>query len=89
MITGHLAENPTIPYTTGRIYDWQTHSVRLSWEKPGHLTLIHSTGDTVGGIIQVPVTIEGRPPAISFKAKALADAFDIAPPVDDLNSRNG
>lgn len=42
----------------------------------------------MGATIQVPVTIEGRPPEIAFDPKSLADALEIAPTlrlVDKLN----
>ncbi len=62
--------------------------MRLTWETPGHLTLTHRDYDTVGATIQVPVAIDGQPPAIAFEPKHLADAIEIGPTlrlVDKLN----
>ena len=66
----------------------KSNFVRLTWERPGHLTLTHRDYDTVGATILVPVTIEGVPPTISFDPKYLADALEIGSTlrlVDDLN----
>jgi len=52
-------------------------SVRLIRKNPGHLTLTLRDSDTAGAQIQVPVTITGQPPAISFQPKFLADALAI------------
>jgi hypothetical protein len=55
-------------------------SVHLTWKLPGHLTLTHWDYDTATTTIQVPVSRpeeEGRPPAISFSPKYLADALVI------------
>jgi DNA polymerase-3 subunit beta len=56
-------------------------SVHLTWKLPGHLTLTHWDYDTATATIQVPVSRpeeeEGRPPAISFNPKHLADALAI------------
>jgi DNA polymerase III sliding clamp (beta) subunit (PCNA family) len=60
------------------------NSVRLTWKIPGHLTLTLRGSDTdsataTSATLQVPVSIsaEGRPPAISFNPKYLADALAI------------
>jgi DNA polymerase-3 subunit beta len=66
----------------------RSNSTRLNWETPGHLTLTHRDYETVGATIQVPVTVDGQPPAISFVPKYLADAIEIGPTlrlVDKLN----
>ena len=52
-------------------------SVRLTWGKPGHLTLTLRDSETTGAQIQVPVTVTGQPPAISFAPGFLADALAI------------
>jgi DNA polymerase III sliding clamp (beta) subunit (PCNA family) len=60
-------------------------SVRLTWKTPGHLTLTLRGSDTdsataTSATLQVPVSRseeEGRPPAISFNPKHLADALVI------------
>ncbi len=95
VIPGYLPESVTIPETqrTGLI-SWlrssggKYNSVRLTWQKPGHLTLTHRDDDTVGAIIHVPITIEGLPPAIAFPSNHLADAISIGATlrlVDGLN----
>ena len=95
VIPRHLPESVTIPEThrTGliswlRSLNGRYNSVHLTWEKPGHLTLTHRDDDSVGAIIQVPVTIEGLPPAIAFPPQQLADALSIGATlrlVDHLN----
>jgi DNA polymerase-3 subunit beta len=95
VIPGYLPESVTIPEThRPAVISWlrtlrgRVNSVRLTWEKPGHLTLTHRDYDTVGATIQIPVTIEGQPPAISFDPTYLADAFVIGSTlhmVDELN----
>ncbi len=92
---GNLPESLPIPQThRSGLISWlrslkdNYNSVRLTWEKVDHHTLTHRANDTVGAVIQVPATIEGRPPAISFKPEALADAFAIGATlrlVDRLN----
>jgi DNA polymerase III sliding clamp (beta) subunit (PCNA family) len=95
VIPSHLPESVTIPEThKAALIAWlrslkgKSNSVRLTWETPGHLTLTHRDYDTVGAIIQVPVTTEGQPPAIAFDPKYLADTLEIVPTlrlVDKLN----
>ncbi|MES2438559.1 MAG: hypothetical protein V4584_05820 [Verrucomicrobiota bacterium] len=80
MIPRHLPESVTIPETPLRSLNGRYNSVRLTWEMPGNLTLTHRDGHTGGAIIEEPVTIEGRPPAISFEPEALADASQSVPP---------
>ena len=53
------------------------NSVRLTWETASHVTLTHRESGQVAGTIQVPVTIQGRAPVISFDPKYLADALNI------------
>jgi len=53
--------------------------VRLTWGKPGHLTLTLRDSDITGVQIDVPVTTTGQPPAISLQPKFLADALTIGP----------
>jgi DNA polymerase III beta subunit, C-terminal domain len=55
----------------------KSNSVRLTWEKPGHVTLNHRDYETVGATIEVRVTTEGNPPVIAFEPKYLADALEI------------
>ncbi len=54
-------------------------SVRLTWEKPDHLTLTLRDSDTTDSHIHVPVTVsgEGTPPVIAFAPGYLADALTI------------
>ncbi len=95
VIPGYLPESVTIPEThRPAVVSWlrtlrgRLNSVRLTWEKPGHLTLTHRDCDTVGATLQVPVTIEGTPPAMSFDPHYLADALVIGSTlhlVDGLN----
>ena len=66
MIPGYLPESVTIPEThRPAVISWlrtlrgRVNSVRLTWEKPGHLTLTHRDYDTVGAPLQVTVTIDG------------------------------
>ena len=66
----------------------KSNSVHLTSDTPDHLTLTHRDYETVGATIQVPVTVDGQPPAISFVPKYLADAIEIGPTlrlVDKLN----
>jgi hypothetical protein len=53
--------------------------VRLTWEKPGHLTLTLRDSEETGTQIHVPVTISGedRPPVIAFAPGYLGDALEI------------
>ena len=95
VIPHQLPESVTIPesHRTGliswlRSLNGRYNSVRPTWEKPAHLTLTHRDDNTVGATIQVPVTIDGRPPAIAFPPKHLADALSIGATlhlVDHLN----
>ena len=64
-----------------RSLDGKGEHVRLTWEKPGHLTLTLRGSDTTGTHIHVPVTIsgEGQPPVIAFAPGYLAEAFAIGP----------
>ena len=95
VIPSYLPESVTVPEAhRPAVISWlrsltgKSNSVRLTWEKPGHVTLTHRDYDTVGATIQVPVTIEGQPPAISFDPHYLADALVIGATlrlVDSLN----
>jgi len=53
--------------------------VRLTWGKPGHVTLTLRDSDETGAHIHVPVTLsgEGRPPVIAFAPGCLAEALAI------------
>jgi hypothetical protein len=55
--------------------------VRLTWEKPGHLTLTLRGSDETDSHIHVPVGISGesRPPVIAFAPGYLAHALAIGP----------
>ena len=86
VIPSHMPQSVTIPEThRPALIAWlrslrgKSNSVRLIWETPCQLTLTHRDYDTVGATIQVPVTIEGRPPEIAFDPKYLADALEIGP----------
>jgi len=61
--------------------DGHGNSVRLTWEKPGHLTLTLRDSDETDSHIHVPVSIsgEGQPPVIVFAPGYLADALAIGP----------
>jgi DNA polymerase-3 subunit beta len=95
VIPGYLPESVTIPEPhRPAVISWlrtlrgRLNSVRLTWEKPGHLTLTHRDYDTIGATISVPVTIEGKPPVIAFDPGYLADALEIGATlrlVDSLN----
>jgi DNA polymerase III sliding clamp (beta) subunit (PCNA family) len=90
---GGFPSNATIPEThRPAVISWlrsltgksNSTSVRLTWKTPGHLTLTLRGSDTdsataTSATLQVPVSIsaEGRPPAISFNPKHLADALAI------------
>ena len=54
-------------------------TVRLSWEKPGQLTLICEDGESQSATIEVPVTNQGIPPVIGFEPNLLASALEIGP----------
>jgi len=67
--------------------------VRLTWEKPGHLTLTLRDSDETGTHIHVPVTISGesKPPVIAFAPGYLADALEIGSTlrlIDELRPRH-
>jgi len=53
--------------------------VRLTWDKPGHLTLTLRDSDETGATIHVPASIsgEGQPPVIAFAPGYLAEALAI------------
>ncbi len=95
VIPSHLPESVTVPENhRPALISWlrslkgKSNSVRLAWETPGHLTLTHHDYETVGATIQVPVTTEGRPPAMAFDPRFLADALEIGATlrlVDSLN----
>ena len=55
--------------------------VRLTWDKPGHLTLTLRDSNATDSHIQVPVSISGesKPPVIAFAPGYLADALTIGP----------
>lgn len=56
----------------------RAEGVRLSIDKPGHLTLTQTDGGgTTIALITVPVDVQGTPPVISFNPQYLADAFGI------------
>ena len=65
--------------------DGRSPTVRLTWETPGQLTLTHWDSGTAQATIQVPVSIsegggvDGKPPAISFAPRYLAEALAIGP----------
>ena len=60
-----------------RSLDGKGNSVRLTWDKPGHLTLTLRDSDTTAARIDVPVTTTGQPPVIAFGPAYLADALAI------------
>ena len=51
--------------------------VRLTWEKPGHLTLTHLDRRAASEILEIPVSLEGVPPPVSLCARLLANALVI------------
>ena len=57
----------------------RSESVLFTWETPGHMTLTQMSSDTTTATLQIPVVIEGQPPAISFAPAYLADALEIGP----------
>ena len=61
--------------------DGHKNSVRLTWEKPGHLTLTLRDSNETDSHIHVPVSISGesQPPVIAFAPGYLADALEIGP----------
>jgi len=72
VVPGYLPESVTIPEThRPAVISWlhtlrgRVNSVRLTWEKPGHLTLTHWDCETAAATLQVPVTVEGQPPKMS------------------------
>ena len=52
-------------------------TVRLSWEKPGNLTLTLRDSAATAARVDVPVTTTGQPPVIAFGPAYLADALAI------------
>ncbi len=95
VIPGYMPESVTVAEShRSALIAWlrslkgKSNSVRLTWETPGHVTLTHRDYDTMGATIQVPVTTDGKPPAIAFEPKHLADALEIGATlrlVDALN----
>ena len=86
VMPGEFLADATIPETHRpaliswlRSLDGRSPTVRLTWRHPGLLTLTHWDYDTAKSTIRVPVTTsgEGRPPAISFSPRYLADALVI------------
>jgi DNA polymerase III sliding clamp (beta) subunit (PCNA family) len=84
VIPGYLPESVTVAESHGaaliawlRSLKGKSNSVRLTWEKPGHVTLTHREYDTVGATSQVSVTTEGRLPAMAFDPRFLSDALEI------------
>jgi len=55
----------------------KANSVRLTCENVGLLTSTHRDAENTAATIQVPCTIAGHPPAISFGPQYLADALVI------------
>jgi hypothetical protein len=51
--------------------------VRLTWEKPGHLTLTHLDDGAASEILEIPVSVEGDPPPVSLFARIFANALVI------------
>ena len=51
--------------------------VRLTWEKPGQLTLTHLDDGATSEILEIPVSVEGDPPPVSLFARILANALVI------------
>ncbi len=64
-----------------RSVDGRNASARLTWEKPGHVTLTLRDSGESGATIHVPATIsgEGQPPVIAFAPGYLAEALAIGP----------
>jgi len=77
---------PTLSLSTFRLSDlrpsgFSTHTVCLTWETPGFLTLTHWDWGTAQATIRVPVSVSGgdQPPVISFGPRYLAEALVIGP----------
>jgi len=51
--------------------------VRLTWEKPGNLTLTHLDRRAAPEILEIPVSVQGTPPPVSLFARILANALVI------------
>jgi hypothetical protein len=51
--------------------------VRLTWEKPGNLTLTHLDDGAAPEILEIPVSVEGDPPPVSLFARIFANALVI------------
>src|ERR1035437_392431 len=95
VIPGHIPESVTIPEPhKSALISWlrslvgRSNTVRLTWENVGLLTLTHRDAENTAATIQVPCTIKGQPPAISFGPQYLADALAIGSTLrlsDDLS----
>lgn len=59
--------------------------VRLTWEKTGHLTITQQDPGATPMIIEIPVSIDGDPPTISFSARHLANALTIGATIQLLD----
>lgn len=52
-------------------------SVRLTWDKPGHMTMTHQDTATTPVSFEIPVEIDGDPPPISLLPRFFANALTL------------
>jgi DNA polymerase III sliding clamp (beta) subunit (PCNA family) len=82
VIPDHLPSTVTVPevhmiplITRLRSLKGKQRSVRLTWDKPGHMTLTHQDTAITPVRFEIPVEIHGEPPAVSFLPRFLANAL--------------
>lgn len=84
VIPDHLPVSVTVPEAQRmplinrlRSLKGKQQHVRLTWDKPGHMTLTHHDTATTPVSFEIPVAIDGDPPAISFLPRILANALTL------------
>jgi len=63
-----------------RSLDGKGNSVRLTWDKPGHLTLTLRDSDATAARIDAPVVTTGQPPVIALARRIWRTPSPSAPP---------
>jgi DNA polymerase III sliding clamp (beta) subunit (PCNA family) len=77
-ITVTVPEAQRIPLITRlRSLKGKQQYVRLTWDKPGHMTLTHHDTNITPVNFETPVEIDGDPPAVSFLPRFLANALTL------------
>ena len=84
VIPDHLPISVTVPETHRiplitrlRSLKGKQQHVRLTWDKPGHMTLTHHDTNITPVSFEIPVEIDGDPPAVSLLPRFLANALTV------------